>query len=155
MTKARDLADDRDLDEFNRVCDELIAELRRLKATYGMAYGAAFSGSRYGFTGAPARGSHSDPTGEVAVSGVHPKDGAYTAPRAALRGSLRRAAANLRKAQESIDKVDAGLTRSMKPIDPPPGPDLKLPDQYRISRAELADSKAAQDRRAERGEVPA
>lgn len=154
-----------DPDEFAAVVAEVTGELERLRDTYASAYGSAYARSRFGFTGAPPTGGHGDPTGDAAVSGVRAKRrdgplgpdderGDTRTPRSAIRGSLRMAGEHVHRALESIEKADAGLTRSLRPVDPPPSPNLERTEQYRQSRDEHAAALAAQRRRRERGEMP-
>lgn len=118
----------------------LLGELVRFLAAYRYAHIAGYGPAVTGDGG--RRADVSDPTGNLAASPARDRP----------REACRQAHANLTEALAAIRSATYVLDRVMTAIDPPPSANLRHEDQYRVGRAELAASKAAQDRRAGRGE---
>lgn len=110
---------------------------------YELAYGAGLSPSRTGDGARYQRGSVANPTMDVATSDRHRR----------LRDSTKRTTLDLAKVVRILESNHAALRSALDALDPRATPDLKLEHQYRISRAELEESRQAARRRQGRGEV--
>ncbi len=114
--------------------------LRQLQSDYQGTYLAAFGPAVVG-DGGRSNGS-SDPTGTQALN----------PSRIRLRAACKRAEHQLGSVQAEIRSAIYVLDRVMTAVDPPPTPNLPMEDRYSASRAEVAYSREAQERRRGRGE---
>lgn len=118
----------------------ITVDLQRLardyQGTYLVAWGPAVLGD-----GGRAGGS-SDPTGATAIA----------LGRKRLRDGLAHVSEDTRDMQATVRSMLYTLDRVMSAADPPPSANLRLEDQMRASRAEVAASVEAQHRRQARGE---
>ena len=128
--------------QLNRTLAEVRTALVQLEEAYGWAYSAAYTRGVVGDAGPITRGEASDPTGGVVAS----------AQRDRIRRALRAAHRHLDEATRELKTSEYKLRVALEATDPPPTADLRSEDKYRVSRDELAASRAAQDRRRDRGE---
>ena len=127
--------------EFDRAANQLIEQLARASVSYRWSHASAFGKAVHG-DGGGVRSGVSDQTGDIATSN----------PRDTLRYGMKVAVSDLVDAVAAMREANYMLDRAISAVDTSGSADLKLADQFRVSRAELADSKAAKERRIERGE---
>ena len=127
--------------EFDRAANQLIEQLARAAVAYRWSHASAFGKAVHG-DGGGVRSGVSDQTGDIATSN----------PRDTLRYGMKVAGADLTDAIAAMREANYILDRAISAVDTSGSADLKLADQFRVSRAELIDSRAAKERRIERGE---
>lgn len=119
----------------------LVEEHARFVENYAYAYNASLSSGSPGEGGRSLHGAVVDPTGAVVGSEA----------RAKLRRACQRAAKNLQEASAEIRSANFILEHALDIMDPRPSADLPKTLQYRVSRAELAESRNAKARRLQAG----
>lgn len=137
---------------FNRQVAEtrarILKELADLPELYERAYWASHTQTGRGQGGKISRGGHSAPTEQIVGDPLDPKRPGI---QASIRRTLERAPKTLANVESEVIGIERQISKGMDRLDPPPGfQALRFP--VSASQADLEESRAAQQRRRERGE---